>query len=370
MGRQHISKGIRMIVSLRARPRRARLRRFVGVLSLIAVVVLPFSPAEAGVITDGSTLVHAWTVNLHQSENNSKFVAAVSTYNYKPDIIMTQEIKQSSLASFASSLNTTLGWNYGYQATCEYSCGLTDEVDNAIFYRTARLTSPVKDTWASFAGTGCALTGHSDEIAVKFNDSLVSKTIVAASVHWAPDNVEQCLPANLTKTNDKISALAPGRRMSLVGGDFNSHPDSNAVPDDAVSTGYETNPDCWWRLFNAGSGDNAACGTTNAVDTWHDSVKLYTSDICNEWTHGHGGAKQGTSCTGTDASDGTTANRDRGRLDLLWVRWTNADGTVQRDPVWARSMIVSAGADTQATPDAAVGSKYSDHRAVHAVLKW
>ena len=360
-----------MSVSLHARPRRARLWRLVGVLGLIGVVVLPFRPAEAGVITDGSTLVHAWTVNLHQSENLSKFVTAVGTYNYKPDIILAQEIRKDTLASFASNLSSSLGWNYAYQAVCEYSCGTAGEVSAAVYYRTARFTSPVKDTWPSYEGSTCSNTDHDDQIAVKFNDSLVNKTIVVASVHWTPDNfTEQCLPGNLMKANDKIATLAPGRRMSILGGDFNSHPDSNATPEDAVSTGYETNPDCWWRLFNAGSGDNASCGTTNAVDTWHDTTKLYTSDICNEWTHGHGQAKQGTSCTGTDSSDGTTANRDRGRLDILWARWTNADGTVQRDPVWARSMIVSAGADTQATPDAAVGSKYSDHRAVHAVLKW
>jgi hypothetical protein len=345
---------------------------------------------------DGKTVPPAqlmvWTVNIKHLEPPYDWrdvFDSMASPERAPDIVLVQEVSSSEAAEFVAGLNTRLGTphrSYEYRATpTGFNMVVWNEARLDISdAHTARQIPRNELFWRSWTGPRCN-EGEQEIVAVRLWDGLALKSVVAASVRWLPGYAALCMQRNLHELDARLEEMWPRRSITIVGGDFNSHPDRRTKPGDppkdALASGSQSDPECWYRSFSALESNtlseprtgNANLDCTDdpdyrsGADAYYDSVWLSAraqGEICDQWTYTRGAARMGTACTDTNG-DGL---RDRSRIDYIWVRWEGPDGSVRLPPeAAAQRLIVGAGADQTCTD--CRSPTYSDHRAVRAEIE-
>lgn len=348
----------------------------------------------------------AWKGNLDCSVYNSDaFFQRLRQYSYRPDILMINEMPYcsrsecshvacfdhgsdpASHAEFMDRLqHDPLDAEYDYV----HAAGPPEDAPNSdhmVVFRKDRFTLADEDVlvWKEVAGSTCDADDSRGrwQMAVRLWDQLQAQYVVAVSVHFS--YTFHCVRENLLYMQRRLDARwdpteGSPRDLVVVGGDFNQAPDTTS---DKPRWRAETDPDPWYRTMS-----EAYDGPLRYHDTaWtkhHAERGIRSNPICAEWTHGNTirldeNAPDRCDYVCDDSSSDPTEVRcnSHPRIDFLWVRWEAADGTVMTSDT-------TAGFDPEAWIETAMADQgyfgsmirargkglYSDHRAVHAVLRW
>lgn len=393
------------------RPRSAaklRTRLSVPALQIATAVCVAVLLAACTSTGDGETTarepepsrpLRVWTVNIEHllPEHNWRLLfERMDATDTAPDVLFVQELSEPEARTFARGFRRHFA---GADST--YAYRHASRGDTLIAWRRTRFrlaheqTSPEPDDnvvqWAPWSTPDCdgrdprLLEGV---IALRLWDALEEKPVVATSVHFGRGYAQPCMAKNVASLDTLLERKWPQRALTLLAGDFNSHPDTRGSlepPREPLSTGRQEDPDCWYRTLSAADDnellhrrdreDDRDCTNdpyyVDALDAYFDAVAVATApslslEICRQWTSIHGGATHGSACTDTDG-DGL---RDRGRIDYIWVRWENADGDPVRTPVDAARLIAEATADLLCITERCADRRYSDHRGVSALIAW
>ncbi|MEW5855258.1 MAG: hypothetical protein AB2A00_41155 [Myxococcota bacterium] len=266
-----------------------------------------------------------------------------------------------------------------------------DPSSNMIVYRTDRLTWDYGDvlTWQEVVGDFCGAFPDPDpsesaewQLAVRFLDVLQQRHVVAVAVHF--DNDSDCPRENLALLQARIDAQwdpAAGkeRGMIIVGGDFNQRPDDESGYPESRE---EPDPTPWYREMSEAYGGWLRYHDTVWTRQW-DGEEEENNPICKHWTRVNNIRLREVEVNDClyecDEGDGwaEVECENHFRIDYLWVRWEDElgevlseDNTRGFDP---RDLIETARADQgyrggmYRSPTTGL---YSDHRAVHAVIRW
>jgi hypothetical protein len=346
---------------------------------------------------DGSA-IKVWTVNLEHllpEHNWQVLVERMSEHDRAPDIVFLQELDAAEADTVVAALEGAFGDGYELRHA---PIG-----DNVVAWNRDRLsivneiTSTRPDDnellWEPWGLPGCRNPSEKDPsqvVAVRLWDRTERKTVVAAAVHWGRTFATACMAKNLEGLDALLEERWSVRELTVIGGDFNAHPDKQPHPSDPhrenLDSGRQTDPECWYRSFSAihpnrldapRTGDPRVDCTENpsyraSADTYYDAVFLAAGGagdaLCDQWTSLHGApAVDGSACT-DENGDGL---RDRGRIDYLWVRWETGDGVpLLPGEAVAATLIEDASADLVCISDLCADTRYSDHRAVSATVSF
>jgi hypothetical protein len=335
-----------------------------------------------------------WTANLEHllpEHNWPTLVDRMSARSRDPDLIFLEELDLDEGRTVLAALEKAFDIRYRLRhAPIGKSLVAWNPRRFTIAHENTSL-EPAKNEllWKPFGSRGCRAPSKRDPgqvVAVRLWDKRERRTMVAAGVHWGRTWAAACMEKNLVSLDSLLEKTWPERNATVVGGDFNAHPDKQPHPDEPerenLDSGRETDPDCWYRNFSAlhdnevdvrRLGESSTdCEDTakfsSSSDSYYDAVFVAaggTGDgLCEQWTSLHGlAAAKGTSCTDTN-DDGL---RDRGRIDYIWVRWEDGDGRViPFDASEAAGLIEDASADRVCVSNRCSETRYSDHRAVWA----
>jgi endonuclease/exonuclease/phosphatase family metal-dependent hydrolase len=347
----------------------------------------------------GPERLKIWAANLkHLNQRRwTDVLDSIASHSNRPDVLLVQEVTRARAAVFVAALERRLG-----ARRSSYSFRLAADGGNAIVWRGKRLslasahTAPrARDNlllWPQWTTRGCDERGH-DMLAARLWDRRQRRVVVAASIHWGFIFAARCMQKNLGLLDARIERRWPRRAMTVIGGDFNSHPDKRRDPSDpqaeALDAGWQADPECWYRTFSAlhrnrlrhrrpGARDRNCANNRRyrrGADSYIDTVYVATrgrgggreGGICRQWTYGHGHSTRGTACTDRDRN----GLRDRTRIDYIWVRWERRGGA-RKDPSRraARRLVGRASADLVCVDEGCRATRYSDHRAVSAAIRW
>lgn len=383
------------------------MRRFstlLAALFALTIAVTPPAPAQ----TQGNTTseqIQIWNaslklVNSTGAGTETAWKAAFkemasSQYQYRPDLITVLEVPFKDQDVVKTYAENTLGAQYGsvhsdYGVTfCENNrsndCGNT-----MLLWRSARL-SKVSDAsgaaeverWAQFSdknGDGDCddagdLNKHDgvvvpDQIVARLKDDVKGKALVFSGVHFQEGATDACLARNLKKVSDFFESRWPNRPLTVVTGDFNENVDIHAHDATYGNEHWrkETDTSCWYEQFSALRPDRTACQLFSSH--YYDAVWAENPDptvnhgICRHWT------KANEETQYTTADDACTS--DRGRIDFVWIRYEDSTGTrIEYSLTGIQAKIEQAGAD-RGYYETSTGERqrYSDHRALHARIRW
>lgn len=392
-------------------------------ISLVALLV-PFAiglqPEEARGATAPDNEVKVWSVNMGnlkmaQGDNWKKVItSSMATHGYKPDVVAVQGIAQDDkngdgkqdAEQFRDQLEATFSTSYAYR----HAHGNTNENyfhNTMILWRTARFVlADATDVirWRelmfkkddNLPGGGLCEVRLPDpdernepskfQIAVKLQDikdpsSGNDRNLVAASVHFDTNSADECNHENAVRMHNQFDNLASIRQMTVVGGDFNDHPQKTGGADcdtaGVCESGRQPDPKCWYRSLQGVFYPSTGCPLDYDVRTYYDAVFVDAkkdgdlSDLCLQWTRSkdEDPGDAANACTNILSPEGGL--RDKSRIDYVWARFESDSGAVQRlSEAAAFDQFGKAGAD-QLAPDPDVESlRYSDHRAVHAIVRW
>ena len=375
------------------------------VTAIVALVVLGEAPA--GAATTGRHNVQTWTANLRRMGHDGdrtiwkKLVRRMAAHRLLPDVIALNEVCDSDVGGargndarqFMRYLEATVGARYSYRhsSTGRGPCWAADTM---VVWRTRRFSVTGVTRWMSLADESHdgdrRCTTHEDpssaQIGVALRDRLQDKSLVLGTVHFPVPDTRRCINENAAVTDRKLEELRPTRRLTILGGDFNQVPQRDRpVTGDELAAGTQVDPNCWYRSLSLlTTRDRRECPagqpaspahyrprTDHYVDAVHADHQGSTpgtasSAICEEWTHARAGARDGTSCTDVSGrGDGPDGRMDRGRIDYLWARWELGGGRPRSfEPTQADELVHGAQADKVQPP------RYSDHRAVRALISW
>jgi hypothetical protein len=335
--------------------------------------------------------LNVWTANVkYLAYNWRMLIGRIAQRERKPHLLLLQEADRADARRLRAVLTRRFPGRFGVRWV---------QGDNAVLWKKERLDLTDRRTarrgprntlrWKSWGNSNSCTGRDRGEIALRLWDSSRKRAVVAASVRWTHTTANACMVKNLRSLNRKLERTWPRRRMTIVGGDFNSVAERRSRAGgsrDVLAAGKERDPDCWYRTFSRLRGNrlrqrrpgegNRDCSDdrffSHATDTYYDTVWLASrregrNAICRSWTYTRKlRARRGTACTDRNG-DGY---RDRSRLDYIWVRWEKRSG----DPVAlsraaATLRVGSAGPDAVCIDGGCSGTRYSDHRAVHATIR-
>ncbi|MEW5848071.1 MAG: hypothetical protein AB2A00_04625 [Myxococcota bacterium] len=329
---------------------------------------------------------------------SDQFFRRLTQYSHAPDLVLAAEVpgceghcsrttcldedRRASGETFAELLQAHLpGVEYAYVHAAEEP----DEREpsfNMIAYRVDRFSYTEDDvlTWREAVGGDCS-DSHDGEwqLTVRFRDELQGRHVVVSSVHF--DHLYACAAENMERMMEEVDerwspAEGHDRTLIVVGGDFNQKPDEDSS---YPRQRREKRPDAWYREVSAAHEGELQ---------FHDAVWLHHFDeeaesdnpICAHWTryntvrHRESEVDQCSYDCDDDAEESCEAHL---RIDYLWVRWETPEGeviTVENTPEFdPRSWVEAARADQGYFVDMEASETtglYSDHRAVHAILRW
>jgi len=269
--------------------------------------------------------------------------------------------------------------------------------DNAIVWSKARLDLSARGTsmkehrntitWSSWGTSEHCDRKDRGQIALRLWDRRLGRPVVAASIRWTYTTAFDCMIRNLAALNRRLETRWPRRRLTIVGGDFNSVADKRVRPGggDLIGAGMEGDPECWYRVFSrlkrnhlqdsrsrrGGTDCTDARYFDRAADSYYDTVWLATRGraraLCDAWTYTRKlRARHGTSCTDTNDDE----LRDRSRIDFIWVRWEDRRGdALDLTRGEASERVGVAGPDRVCLDGPCLHPVYSDHRATHAAVR-
>lgn len=369
----------------------------IGISIAVALGMLVSQPGTAVAaqnVSDKDTLI-VWDINIAIKNADRKWrtffdrISDGSVYNRKPDIILAQDAPSADMGAFMNKLEASMGeTNYSYRHASPTS---ETQGGNVVVFRNARFDVDSLTRWYSLQGKQeCDRDGDDDAqedknmIAVRLADVAHGKKVVAASVHWGSKVSPNCVWRNIKRMENKIDTKWDRRRMTVVGGDFNERPDAEETGDTIAEWRMEQDPECWYRtLAESVSRQDCSKSFNNAqqghyYDTvWEDQYGedddaggsgdgIY--DICQQWTTFN--AKDGETC---DQGAGGDEDRARQRIDYIWVRYENGDGSVAATYTdeELESFIPLARTDRGYKDGYSADlDRYSNHRGINAVLKW
>lgn len=340
------------------------------------------------------------------------FFHRLQQFSYRPDIILASEVPfctrsncgdsacfedDSILGSSRSFLTMLNAVAPGVEYDLIHAEGpprYREPADVLIAFRTDRFSYEEDDvhTWQELDGDGCLgpeqwppgeSFGGQWMLAVRFWDAWQSRHVVAASVHFnhRTDCVEENLRRFQAQVDDTWDPLeGQSRDMIIIGGDFNERPCGSLSEDRCRA---EPSADPWYQAMSEAYG-----GDLHYHDTvWtrnHVPSLGRNNPICTQWTRTNAirfDEAAVDQCDYDCEDDGQFPTepecKPHKRVDYLWVRWESPDGTVlsaDNTPGFdASAWIPNARAD-QGYFGSIIKSPgtglYSDHRAVHAVLRW
>ena len=376
-----------------------------AVVCLLAGALL-VPQADAGARTTKKARLQVWTSNLHMMAHNGdptiwkKLVHRMAAHRLLPDVLALNEMcngdvggaRGNDARQFVHYLEKTTGANYAFRhgATGAGPCWAADTM---VAWRTPRLSLAGVTRWRSVAdapGDGDSRCTRREgpsitQLGVVLRDRLQGKALVAAAVHFPVGGTRRCINENASVLHRVLERARSTRRLTIVGGDFNQLPQRDGpASGDELAAGTQVDPDCWYRsLSMLTARDRQACAResrsfaayhprsdtyVDAVHAAHQGTASGTGSpaICDEWTHSRAFASEGTSCTDVSGSDDRPDGlSDRGRIDYVWARWELGDGRARSfTSDEAADLVGRAGADKVRPP------RYSDHRAVRALLYW
>lgn len=355
------------------------------------------APGEAG--RTGPERLKIWASNIkHLNQRRwTDVLDSIAAHSNRPDVLLVQEVTHARAATFVSALERRLG-----ARPASYAYRVAADGGNALVWRRARLALATGHTsrrardnvlrWPQWTTRGCDEQGH-DMIAARLWDRRQRRTVVAASIHWGFIFAARCMQKNLGRLDARLEKKWPRRALTVIGGDFNSHPDKRKDPSDpdaeVLGAGRQADPECWYRTFSALHGNRLRhrrpgtrdrdCANNRryrrAADAYVDTVHVATrgrggsreARICKQWTYGHGHSTRGTACTDKDGN----GLRDRSRIDYIWVRWESRGGA-RKDLSRRKAtrLVRRASADLVCVDEGCRATRYSDHRALSAAVRW
>ena len=330
-----------------------------------------------------ATEIQTWTVNIEHLLKPAwtAFATRMKTNQFGPDIILVQEVTASEASAFVQRVGEKLGNHFAF----EVSSG-----ENAVVWNTERFSKIGSSTWPQQTN-GCGNGKYA--VSVNLRDKAASsafqetRNVVAASIHLRTNRDDACLEHSWGVANSALDALAPVRRMTIIGGDVNRRPDTSA---DEISNGLETTPDCWYQRISVAHSDvplsDKTCGPTLARDRYYDAVWLYPGSgggtnptspaFCEQFTRESSFLQPPASTNGL-ANSCTRFNNpavlDRSRIDYLWLSYEDAAGVAWKPPARAiAGHIAFASADLGISLDPSddPAQRYADHRAVQGLFTW
>ena len=376
-----------------------------GVLAAGILVTSAPTPALAGLT--GAARIQTWTANLHMLTHDGsqtawkRFVERAAGHRLVPDVMALTEVcnvdsgggPRVDAREVVRYLEKVTGARYAWRhsGTGRGPCWAEDTMvvwrahrfsfgGRLVRWRSEGETLGDGDNWCS------PREGPSSrQLAVVLHDRLQGRKLVVASVHFPVGGTRRCINENVDRMDRALEALRGHRRLTIVGGDFNQTPqiDRPTTGDEFVA-GTQVDPECWYRsLSMTTTGDRGQCtGRARSTfghyrsrsDDYVDVVQVRNRgpapgstapSICDEWTRSKSFATRGTSCTDVSGRAGEPDGHvDRGRIDYLWARWELGDGDPRSfSDEEAGEIIGPAAADKPS-------ARYSDHRAVRAVVSW
>ena len=386
----------------------ARTRRRSLDVAALAIAALVLAPDVAAAGPDG---LQVWTANLRKMNHQGnpelwkKFVDLVDSYRAKPDIIALTEICNNSYGGgpgndvdeFLRKLERATGVLYEGRHAGRVGRPCT-EANSMLVWRDRRFDLTRRNPLARWNvytenprddDNKCTQNdGHNlRQIAVALRDKRQRRIVVASSVHVHVIDARKCINENAVYMDRVFEDLRRRRPLTIVAGDFNQPPQREKPRSgDEAAAGMEVDPACWYRSLSMLSvGDRRQCTASkprayghyvprsdryiDAVQAQHHGAAPGAMEpgICNEWTHSKNFSGRGTACTDIsgpeDVPDGLM---DRGRIDQIWARWEHSGGRARRFTFdQATRLFARAGADGKTQ-----SPRYSDHRAVRAVVRW
>ena len=359
--------------------------------------------------TTNKTELQVWTANLRKMNHIGpnlwkKFVNKMAAHNPKPDLIALTEVcnqdrggvPYNDVREFIMYLETKTGMRYDYKHSGNPGTEC-EEANSMVVWRARRFEygkSPFVRRWAALTddpkekGRRCSNDDgrNQAQVAVALRDKKQKKTLVVSAVHLPVLETATCINENVLRMDRALEKLRQTRPLTIVGGDFNQNPQyESGAPGDEQITGTMSDPACWYRSLNLLTAEDLS----NCVSKPRHSIQRYTPgtdfyldavhtrnpgptpgtahpSICTEWTHSRKFASRGTACTDISGPDDVPDGRaDRGRIDYIFARWERPNGTpLPIDSTNAPSLITEAATDDTRPP------RYSDHRAVRALVQW
>jgi hypothetical protein len=384
--------------------------------SLVVLFLLLASLGAAGLgsrrataETSGRNQIQVWTANIRKMNHIGpnvwrKFVDRMSRHDVDPDLIALTEICNqdrggvplNDVFEFIVYLEGITGDQFDYMHSGDPGTEC-EEANSMVVWREARFelaNRPHAKRWSSFTDTEkdknvrCSKSDGNNlaQVAVALRDKRQQKTLIFSSVHVPVSHASVCINENVAFMDHVFEELRSERPLTIVGGDFNqmAQHESDTSGDEQL-IGTQLDPSCWYRSLNLLTVDDLSrcvsepkhvprrysANSDYYVDTVHVRHLGLTPgtahpSICDEWTHNRKFAARGTACTDIsgkqDVPDGLS---DRGRIDYIFARWEKPNGNaLPLDATTAQGLVTDAAADKPPPP------RYSDHRAVRALIRW
>ncbi len=404
------------------------LTRIVAVLASASFSLVPFGPGIAGASSDDRTLLAGadtganqlqfWNVSLRlvnpPDTNWDKTVwksafDRMAEYANRPDIISVLEVpwhrRGDVMGEIEADLGVTNAEEYKFVHTdakspdCKTGTGDEDGKlacgNTMIVFRVGRVHR-VCDTsgcepplrWKKYEqspdGKCSSRAPYDDLIAVRLYDELQKKHLVVVSLHLGADDPQECVAPNLEKMNNKVEYNYAQRPLTIVAGDFNKHPDPRYKDDSKASSWRrEERKACWYKRFSQTHPDGG-CSLTLTQEwsfPYYDAIWVTNSsgpdDICDQWTSQNGRLGGASGTAAANDCDNANENFKHKRIDYIWLRYETPDGVaIEEDKAYADAQIEVASADrgffdpSPANQDSGDEIRYSDHRALHALIYW
>jgi hypothetical protein len=296
---------------------------------------------------------------------------------YRPDVINILEVPYAKASAVIGELaagtgTATSAWDYVHSdkdaTNCPHTVELLNCGNNMIAFRTARFNQLSVKRFQRFewevptGATNATCDTHlkwSRDIAVTLQEKdssgnpIADRVVVAAAVHASSKLPASCLETYLSNVDAQIEVLRPARPLTVITGDLNEPPQGSGTL--TTEQRQEQCPAPWYAKWSLPQ--TAACATTfggqyrDAIR--HDTVREL-GDICEEWTYDNDDA----------ASAPGTCESPKKRIDYVWVRRELSGGTI------AEPTVLDAETDRGYYTNYDWATRYSDHRALEALVQW
>ncbi len=293
---------------------------------------------------------------------------------YKPDVLNVLEVPYSKrdtvVAELATAMNTPLAaWSYVHSdqgVTCSdiMNCG-----NSMVIFRSPKFTLLGSDPMVrhEMNSAGQCQQGalpNSRDIAVKLQEKdangavIPGRVVVAAAVHLPPSLTIGCVEASSAWIRNRLAAK--GGDLTIVTGDFNRPPSGKAIGNpETLDERKELCPASWYKQWSLPQSTPDTTCATGFSGEYRDAVRARHSatveGICEEWTVWN---------QTPETNPGVCKKEGKRRIDFIWARRTVGGVAIEPN-------VVSAGTDRgyYVNPDN-WGSRYSDHRALDALLRF
>lgn len=364
----------------------SRKRALVALVTLTSLLGQP----RAWGTTSSPVPVTVWTINVHQMLlNEAGLFARMRDENKLPDLIAVQEISKKRQTVFMSRLRAAIPgprWVARHGEDRRYLGPEADMQDNTMIVwdadrfaiRNRRIRGSNVLRWAQWIDCQAKPERGNSVIAVRLWDQLSNRAIVATSVRWRYTTARPCMIKNVTAFDAAIERRWPQRPMTIFAGDFNAHPQQHECSADDCPSGRQEEPDCWYRLLTPERLDDCPADAGRSEPAYFDTVFVearaggdFETSICRQWSHANEGDQGGDACAPHFDEEDDRWERDKSRLDYIWVRWEDDSGArALFTNEGAAQLVGTATADPVCIDAEACEQRYSDHRAVYATLGW